>query len=792
MWLGIFWPIILGQQVVGFRDSAYLYYPLFKWIDAQWAAGSIPLWNPHCNFGMPVVHDGSSSVFYPGKIVFFIRALSYPARYGIYIAIHIPIAAAGTYWFARVLKAKPVGATLAAISFSFSGYVLFQTTNVVYLVSSAWLPFALCSVWLMFRQPKLKWAVGTGIFCALMILGGDPQMCYHVGLVMLAFAIWKFLRTRRRNLKAKVRPGIRPRPYRQAVQSGLLILISVLVSAGLAAIQILPSYVWSQGSIRSESSVPRNIYEVLSPKQGKDHPVYAGLLAKPLENTHHDHIYQFSQPPWTLSEWVWPNISGKPYPTHQRWVDGLPGAERMWTPSIYLGCFTFLLACVAFNPFSRNRRYAWLSRIAMFFAIASFGWYGPVWLVNELAPKLLENQNVGAPVGGLYWVMVVLLPKYASFRYPAKLIVLSILALSVLAGLDRGQANQRLRKMFILILLAVLGSAGIYLLNQQIAGAGGRTASELFGPFKVDQCQQALQTSAFFAIVLLVVGSVVYWLRLRWSAILILAICSFDLLLMNSWLVPKVESETFEAANQWTSWVDDKNAPAIYRNIPNFGSARGIPFPDKWKRHSSEQRLDEIVEWQRASLHAKHHLQFGIQSLDSFYSVEPVLKPHKRFILLSNSYLLGQHRSGEIFPIPLGTTSNSIIFFENRFQRIQYSWHSCNKVVIELMISNNPDTSDEFAVNLQPVSGWVYSAVKKDTNEIVVDKRPIEPVDNEMRISLPPDRPLVVTAEYSPLEFRAGAWISGISWMALILCGVWILCFKKPGSRRKRAQSASE
>ena len=542
MWLWIFWPIILGQQVVGFRDSAYLYYPLFKWIDAQWAAGSIPLWNPYCNFGMPVVHDGSSSVFYPGKLVFFIRALPYPARYGIYIAIHVPIAAAGTYWFARVLKAKPVGATLAAISFSFSGYVLFQTTNVVYLVSAAWLPFALCSVWLMFRQMKLKWAIWTGVFCALMILGGDPQMCYHVGLVMAAFGLWKFFRTRQRFFKSRTRTILRPRPYLQATRSVGLIGTTILVAFGLAAIQLLPSYVWSQGSIRTESQVPRSIYEVMSPQIGKDHSVYAGLFAKPTENTHHDHIYQFSQPPWTLSELVWPNISGKPFPTHQRWVDGLPGAERMWTPSIYLGCFAFLLACVAFNPFSKNRKYAWLSRIALFFSIASFGWYGPVWLINEIAPKLLENHNLGAPVGGVYWLMVVLLPKYVTFRYPAKLMVLSILALSVLAGLqlERSIASHRFKKVFGLTLLALLGSVGIYLFSQQIAVAGGRVASDLFGPLKVDQCHQAIQSSAISAAVLLVVCAIVYRLRFRCSAALVLLICSVDILLMNSWLVPMV------------------------------------------------------------------------------------------------------------------------------------------------------------------------------------------------------------------------------------------------------------
>ena len=80
-WLWLFWPMMTGQTVCGFRDSAYLYYPLFKWIDAQWAAGDIPLWNHYDQFGVPVVADGSSSVFYPGKLIFWLRFLSYESRY---------------------------------------------------------------------------------------------------------------------------------------------------------------------------------------------------------------------------------------------------------------------------------------------------------------------------------------------------------------------------------------------------------------------------------------------------------------------------------------------------------------------------------------------------------------------------------------------------------------------------------------------------------------------------------------------------------------------------------------
>ena len=382
-WVWMFWPMMSGQTVVGFRDSAYLYYPLFQWIDAQWAAGEIPLWNPYCNFGMPVVADGSSSVFYPGKLIFFCRFLSYPARYGIYLAIHIPIAAFGTYWFARTLRANQAGATLAAFSFAFGGSVLFQVTNVIFLVSAAWLPFALCCIWKMVKTGQLKWSVAAGVCCALMILGGDPQMVYHVGLIALATTVGEFVRRRRRRFKARGTTdsvlGNR-RPYRWLVQSTLRIALMVVVTSLLSAVQLLPTFIWAKHSERMKPDQPANIYQAVVAHQevGLDYPLQvqtfgsvrhassywqslvaiADFLIGPPQGTI-EHSYQFSQPPWSLTELFWPNISGKPFPRHQRWTNSLPGAERVWNPSLYPGVLVALLGLLGIRFWGRRRKQVW-------------------------------------------------------------------------------------------------------------------------------------------------------------------------------------------------------------------------------------------------------------------------------------------------------------------------------------------------------------------------------------------------------------------------------------------------
>lgn len=726
---------------------------------------------------MPVVHDGSSSVFYPGKLIFFVRGLPYPARYGIYIAIHIPIAAAGTYWFARTLKARQVGATLSAIAFSFSGYVLFQSTNVVYLVSAAWLPFALCSVWLMFRQMKIRWAISTATCCSLMILGGDPQMCYHIGLIMVAFAFWKFMRSRRRHLKASKSAKQLHSPYPKLLSNACLVVSTVLLTAGLAAIQILPSYVWSQRSIRAqlwENQQPRNIYEALSPEStATPGDVRSGLLGTPKQNTHHDHIYQFSQPPWALLELIAPNISGKPFPVHQRWVDGLPGAERMWTPSIYLGCFVFVLALAAFNPFSKIRRYAWLSRIAIFFLVASFGWYGPVWLINELGSNPESQLDLGAPIGGLYWCMVVLLPKYVAFRYPAKLVVLALLAFSVLAGLklDSVSRTGNTRALMILTGCLIACSIGISLGSTQIASTGVDSNSDLFGPFDLAGCKSGILLSGIASTIVLALCCTFCHLRGRQGTFIVFCICGVEILMMNSWLVPTVSQEVFEPP-RWPKREEPIDTPTtIRRNVatPTRGSI--VESPRYWNTTSSPQRLSEIVTWQLTSLHPKHHLSSGIHLIGSFYSLEPAQKAFLTADDFEGLYDMQTFDNRE-YLLETKEEFDGIVQLPLEQSNVNHHWSNCNQLEIQIQPTRLSPTDGRYALNLQPISGWKYSVRDSTNGELLKSVNTIEPQDGSMEITVPEDRDVTVSAKYEPFEFFLGAWLSATSWCAVITLGL--------------------
>ena len=62
----------------------------------------------------------------------------------------------------------------------------------------------------------------------------------------------------------------------------------------------------------------------------------------------------------------------------------------------------------------------------------------------ELAGRYRPG-TVGDEVGGLYWLMTVVLPGYVYFRYPAKLLVIAALGLSMLAARGWDDALSRLK-----------------------------------------------------------------------------------------------------------------------------------------------------------------------------------------------------------------------------------------------------------------------------------------------------------------------------------------------------------
>lgn len=688
----LFGRALLSDEAFVFRDAAHYYYPLYKFVAGQWGEGRVPLWNPQENLGQPLLADATAAVLYPGKLVFALP-LSFNTNYKLYIIGHLILAAATSYIAARGFARSVAAATLCALSFAFSGSVLFQYCNVIFLVSAAWLPLAVLSIDRMLTRRSWKWAGALAITLTMMILGGDPQMAYHAALIAVLYTL---VQSRPRVLSrlggqkneaategddfASQSGEHIPRP---PGTGGLLFSRPVLIAGALlftfllSAAQILPSAAWSRGSTRAAYDSPRNVYELASTfgetADAKDR--YGFLLGRTTDG-HHAESYQYSVGPWHVADFLWPNCFGRVFPQNTRWIRALPAEGRTWTPTLYMGLLPLLLALSQLNFFGRatkfgrarllpsqvramarreprppneprpptldNRRRTWLSWVVLLALLASMGWYSLGWLIAEVYHATTGGDAnalpIGSPFGGVYWLMQTLLPGYAYFRYPAKWLVVAALGLSLLAafGWDKlGGSAQRfvLRGLAIVcaisITLLAVACIDIFATSFWNALAEVTNKDALFGPLDTDLAGWELLGGLLHTVI---VAALLY--------LLVRASCqtrgALWLLLILTAVDIAVTQGSLIPTTPAATIEDDSSLVVEMRQMKGeeeesaIRTHRRFWLPDEWAETSSPDRQTTGARFDRATLFPKYHLLEDVEMVQSASAVESL--DHREFM----------------------------------------------------------------------------------------------------------------------------------------------------------------
>ena len=450
----MFRAVLFGGGLLSYRDSLHFYYPLFDAIQQEWSAGRIPLWSPYSNCGEPLLASPTSCVFYPPRLLFFLP-LSYGMQYHAYILLHLLLAGATCGWVARRWGASSSAAALAALSYAIGGNVLFNYSNVVFLCGAAWLPLGLWSGARLAETRDWKSIPLFSVILALMVLGGDPQLGYETGLLTALYAAMLWWQERRSFPQSAARAAVSLSTAKRWLGNRLVLLAGAAGLAGLlAAVQVLPTREANKVSIREASDVPSSLWEVPGYVLGKQAPLprpdtqrppnwYDALIGDPPPPAKHAlDVYCNSFAPWRVIEFLWPNVTGRPFPGDYRWGSLLGWEPDAWIPSQYIGLWPFLLALAAWRLRRTDSRTRWLSLITLLSFVAAWGLYGPGWLLAALRSSAGDRGGVpvelSGGVGGLYWLGTILLPGFGGFRYPSKLLVLTSCSLSLLAarGLD--------------------------------------------------------------------------------------------------------------------------------------------------------------------------------------------------------------------------------------------------------------------------------------------------------------------------------------------------------------------
>ena len=236
-----------------------------------------------------------------------------------------------------------------------------------------------------------------------------------------------------------------------------------------------------------------------------------------------------------------------------------------------------------------------------------------------------DTLTVGEPVGGLYWLFVTLLPGYVYFRYPAKLLVVASLGISMLAarGWDEFLVvhSRRITIAFIATTaISLFAAAGFGLCqtpwNAWLADAA---ADAHFGPLDIQAATGRVLTAFLHASVL----GLAYWFLLRATnarlvrtrGMLLLGITALELCVANGWMTLSIPGNAWldrqVLAEAIVGDADASVPPRLFRD------STAMLLPKTWGQQGDETRLADVVVWERATLLPEHHLRSNITMIGS-------------------------------------------------------------------------------------------------------------------------------------------------------------------------------
>lgn len=517
--LSCFGSVLFSDRQLDYRDGAHYYYPLYQRVQQEWAAGRLPLWEPEENGGMPLLGNPTAAVLYPGKLIY--AALPYPWAAKAYVVAHLLLAAGAMWLLLRDWGASPAGRVIGALSYAFGMPVLFQYSNVVFLVGAAWLPLGVraCDRWL--RAGRRWGLVELALVLALQTLGGDPETAYLLGVASGGYA-W-MLASRRSEGRTTWAAVMRWLLVVLVAWFGVVLGAAYGITAGMAFAHVdqagpgtlkpnafvsllsaRSSYgpvlgLWVLLGIRlivARSAVPADLRRKLlglAGAAGLAAAVIGVQLLPTLEYTSRatrsaggaHELFPFSVPPARLLELLWPGVLGASRSADHSWLAAIePGVVvRTWVPSLYVGAVTALLAIVGFGWREEPPWRGWLSAILLVSVLGSLGLFASPLRLARHIPAVAERVGPRDPrgtgearpdhflpdsFGSPYWLMAQVLPGFRAFRYPSKLLTFTSLALAGLAafgseGAVASRARGTRRLALILCGLGALGLAGTFL-----------------------------------------------------------------------------------------------------------------------------------------------------------------------------------------------------------------------------------------------------------------------------------------------------------------------------------------
>lgn len=283
-------PIWTDRRSFAAGDFAWQFHAFARYEASRLYAGQLPLWNPYAYAGHPFLADVQAAVFYPPSLLTLAlnrllgnATLPYHAL-ELEALAHFPLVAIGVYLLARRWTGRRAGGLVAAIAFTFSGYLTsYPPLQLAILETQAWLPLILLALdgaarRLAADDPRaaVRWSVAAGLLLGISLLAGHPQSALLVSYASLGFFLYRLFAS------SPSSPDLHG-----ALQRLRWAALFLLVGLGVAAVQWLPALEFMRLTTRAAIGfeeagtgfTPYDLLQLALPAVGVPFPaLYVGVL----------------------------------------------------------------------------------------------------------------------------------------------------------------------------------------------------------------------------------------------------------------------------------------------------------------------------------------------------------------------------------------------------------------------------------------------------------------------------------------------------------------------------------
>jgi hypothetical protein len=195
-------PLFFGQAVLlrqfFFLDDIFVhFYPHWAYTGRHLGQGTVPLWCPEIFCGFPIASNPQFGPWYLPHWVCF-ALFSAPVAINLVILGHYALAALGAFLFARSIGLSACGAFVAAVGYSFSGFLLTYHVAPQGLLTLSWVPAILWQLEISLAPGgrKLLHASVAGLMLGMLLLSGHIQIAMYEFLLIAGYGVFRIVQLR--------------------------------------------------------------------------------------------------------------------------------------------------------------------------------------------------------------------------------------------------------------------------------------------------------------------------------------------------------------------------------------------------------------------------------------------------------------------------------------------------------------------------------------------------------------------------------------------------------------------